>query len=618
VAGLPPFERYYAVRRFGPTLAFTPDGESVLFVANISGQFNLWRVPVSGGWPEQLTAYTDHTVRSIAVSRDGLIAFAADGDGDEYHRVYLLEPGGWPSELAGGDQVQHTLVGSAFSPDGSRIVFAANARTPSASEIWVQELAGGEPRPVFGEDMYAVPAAWSPDGSRVLAIEFRTNSDFSIHLVDAADGTSEELTPHDDPVKFEPGPWDADGSGFYLLTDSGSEFVGLARFDLEARSWSYLAQPDGDVEAVAASVDGRVLAWIENDRGWSKVRVRDLSTGEDLPEAQLPPGASHPFGPVLAVSPDGSRVAVLWDEARRGQNVYVVETATGESCRITDSSMGLVPTASLVEPELVSYPTWDGREVPAWLFRAAGDRPAPVVLYVHGGPESQERAGYKGFAQYLCSRGISVFATNIRGSTGYGKTYQRMIYRDWGNGDLRDWEAAASWLGAQSWVDGDRIGVLGGSYGGFAVLSCVSRLPDLFAAGVDIFGPSNLVSLIKSAPPTWWRGLRQLIGDAEEDEEALLAGSPLTYADQIRAPLLVIQGAKDPRVVQAESDQLVERLRELGTPVEYEIFEDEGHGFTRYTNEVRAWRLAVEFLERHLVEAGPAPKAGARPSAPAT
>src|SRR5581483_9329526 len=291
-----------------------------------------------------------------------------------------------------------------------------------------------------------------------------------------------------------------------------------------------------------------------------------------------------------------------WDEPRRGQNIYVVDTATGESTRVTDSNIGLPPAETMVEPELVSYASWDGLDIPAWLYRAPGDGPQPVVLYIHGGPESQERAGYKPFAQYLCSRGINVLATNIRGSTGYGKTYQRMIHRRWGDVDRKDWEAAVEWLRSQDWADGDRIGVAGGSYGGFAVLTCLSRLPDLFAVGVDIFGPSNLVTLTETAPPTWRRMFRDWIGDPEDDRDMLIAASPLTYADQIKAPLLVIQGAKDYRVVQAESDQLVARLRELGTPVEYEVFEDEGHGFTKYANELRAWRLAVDFLERHLTQ----------------
>ena len=225
----------------------------------------------------------------------------------------------------------------------------------------------------------------------------------------------------------------------------------------------------------------------------------------------------------------------------------------------------------------------------------------PVVLSIHGGPEAQERPMYMALYQYLLSRGIAVLATNIRGSTGYGKSYQLLIHRDWGGGDLEDWDHAAKWLLEQDWVDADRIGVYGGSYGGFAVLSCVTRLPDYWAAAVDIVGPSNLVTFAKAVPPTWKRFMEKWVGNPETEAEFLMERSPITYVENVKAPLLVIQGAKDPRVVKPESDQMVDRLRELGRTVEYEVFEDEGHGFTRRSNEVHGFRLAADWLERHLV-----------------
>jgi dipeptidyl aminopeptidase/acylaminoacyl peptidase len=194
-----------------------------------------------------------------------------------------------------------------------------------------------------------------------------------------------------------------------------------------------------------------------------------------------------------------------------------------------------------------------------------------------------------------------VLATNIRGSTGYGKTYQQLVNRDWGGGDLGDWEHAVRWLHDQEWVDPDRTGVFGGSYGGFAVLSCVTRLPDYWAAAVDIVGPSNLITFTRAVPPTWRRAVKEMVGDPDDDADLLRERSPITYVESTKAPLLVIQGANDPRVVQAESDQLVERLRALGRTVEYVVFEDEGHGFTRRENQLRAFRLSAEWLERHLL-----------------
>ena len=348
-----------------------------------------------------------------------------------------------------------------------------------------------------------------------------------------------------------------------------------------------------------------MLAWLQNEDGWERLRLRDLERGADLAEPDMPRGARPHltgFQPPVALSADGSHAAVILSGPRTPADVWVIETETGRARTVTDSWIGGMREGELVDVELISYSSFDGRDIPAWLYRPSeANGTVPVVLSIHGGPEAQERAIYQPLYQYLLSRGIGVLATNIRGSTGYGKTYQRLVQRDWGGGDLKDWDYAARWLREQDWVDADRIGVFGGSYGGFAVLSCVTRLPDYWAAAVDIFGPSNLITFAKAVPPTWRRMMKRFVGDPEEDAELLRERSPLTYIDSVRAPLLVIQGAKDPRVVKPESDQLVEKLRELGRTVEYVVFEDEGHGFTKRPNELKAMRLSAEWLERHLL-----------------
>jgi dipeptidyl aminopeptidase/acylaminoacyl peptidase len=603
---LPLFEQFFAVRRFSSVLTFSEDGAHVLFASNISGQFNLWRIPVEGGWPDQLTAFTDETVRGVGVSpRDGTILLSADHDGDEFHQLYVIEGGkGWPEQLTNEPQVQHFVAGSAWSPDGTKFAYAANSRKPTDMECWVRDVETGDAQPVFGEGKFSFPGSFSPDGSKLLALDFRNNSDVSIHLVDLEGGGARELTPHEDEALYFPGPWARDGSGFYLVTDEGSEFRGLAFFSIESDSFDWVEEPTADVDDVALSDDGRVLAWLVNEQGYDRLRLRDLQTGRDLPVAELPGGARpHLTGaePPLALSPDGSHAALIVSSPRRPPEAWVVETSTGRSRPVTDSRLGGLQEDDLVEIELVSFPTFDGREIPAWLYRPNVDGKAPVVLSIHGGPEAQERPVYQPLYQYLLSRGIGVLATNIRGSTGYGKSYQRLVQRDWGGGDMQDWEHAAKWLQQQDWVDAERIGVFGGSYGGFAVLTCVTRLPAYWAAAVDIFGPSNLVTFAKAVPPTWRRFIARFVGDPETEADFLMERSPITYVEKVKAPLLVIQGATDPRVVKGESDQMVEKLRGLGRDVEYVVFDDEGHGFTKRPNELKAYRLAAEWLEQHLL-----------------
>jgi dipeptidyl aminopeptidase/acylaminoacyl peptidase len=604
---LPPFERFMAYRRFSAGLAFTHDGSDVLFVSNISGQFNLWRS--GGGWPEQLTAFTDITVRLLGVSpRDGTIVICADRDGDEFHQLYFVDPEqGWPEQITDAPRVQHFVGPDAFSPDGTKLAYAANARIETDNETWIRNLDSGEARNVFGEGKNTYPAAWSPDGTKILVLDFRAISDTSIYLVDLDAGESRELTPHDEEGVYLPGPWTADGSGFYFITDEGREFRGLAFYDVASETYEWVETPEADVEEVTASRDGRVLAWLVNEDGWDVLRLRELDSGRDLPPADMPPGARPAitgFRAPIALSPDGSRAAVILSGSRRPGEVWVVETETGRAQALTESRIGMPKEDALVDVELITYPTFDERDIPAWLYRPDIEGPVPVVISIHGGPTAQERAIYYPLYQYLLSRGMAVLAPNVRGSTGHGKSYQRLVDRDWGGGDLRDWDFAVQWLREQEWVDPARIGVFGGSYGGFAVLSCVSRLPGHWAAAVDIVGPSNLITFVKAVPPTWRRFTKAMVGDAEEDADLLRERSPLTYIDNVRTPLLVMQGANDPRVVKSESDQLVDRLRSLGRDVEYVVFEDEGHGFTKRHNELKAIRLAAEWFERHLLADG--------------
>jgi dipeptidyl aminopeptidase/acylaminoacyl peptidase len=598
----PPFEQFFAYRRFYGVAELMPDGERLLFVSNISGQFNLWSAELDGGWPEQLTTFVDHSVRGVAVREDGTILFHADKDGDEFHQLYRIPAdGGWPEQLTDLPQVQHELSPAAWAPDGKSFALSGNRRTPTDGEVFVWRDGDAEPRYLFGEGMYAFAVNFSPDGSKLLVAEFRSNTDISLWLVDVESGNAVEATPHEGDAKFLPGPWKRDGSGFYVVTDEGREFTALAFHSLETGARETIEAPERDVDEVTGSTDGRVLAWTENEDGWTTLRLRDLERGVDLPAPKLPRGTVSPLGSGMSLSRDGSRLAIVWDSPARPAEVYVVDTASGDARPVTESRAAGLAALELREPELIRYESYDGRQIPAWLYRPDADGAAPYALLIHGGPEAQERPNYRPYVQYLLSRGIGVLATNIRGSTGYGKTYQKLIHHDWGGGDLEDWRYAAEWLKARPFVDGDRLAVFGGSYGGFATLTCVTRLPEYWRAAVDIVGPSNLVTFVRAVPPQWRRFMAKWVGDPDTEEEFLRERSPITYVDQVRAALLVIQGAKDPRVVKSESDQMVEQLRGLGRDVEYFVFEDEGHGFTRYVNDVHAYRLTCDWLESHLL-----------------
>ncbi|MEZ5424947.1 MAG: S9 family peptidase [Pyrinomonadaceae bacterium] len=592
-----PYRQFAATRLFYPIVRYSPDGSLIGHITNTTGQYNLWTVSSRGGFARQLTSYTDNTVRDFGWSPDGRrIALQVDQDGDEFHQIYLLpERGGWAESLTAKMDAQHYLA--EFSPCGTRLAYAANDRDPMDMDVVIRDLGTGETIRPLAEGNRFFPISFSPDGLYLLVLDFRGNTDQRIKILDIATGESRDATP--DEGVFLPETWAPDGSGFYLRTSFGKEFLGLAFYDLADGNWHWLETPERDIEKVSVS-DSGVLVWSVNDNGASKLGGRDLRSNEDLEMPDLPLGVIGG----MDISPDGTRLALTLARPTKAANLYEIEIKSGEIKPLSQSMLGGIAPGEMIEPEAVHFPTFDDRKIPAWLYLPAGEGPFPVVLSIHGGPEAQERTqyNYNGMYQYLLSRGFAVLAPNIRGSTGYGLSYQKLIHRDWGGDELRDIEAAARFLRSLDWIDADRIAVFGGSFGGFAVLSALTRLPEYWACGVDIVGPSNLVSFAASVPPHWRPTIKNLVGDPEEDLQMLTERSPITYVDQIRAPLLVIQGAKDPRVVQAESDQMVGRIRENGGTVEYYIDKTEGHGATRRENSIKWIEIVVNFLEAQLTE----------------
>jgi dipeptidyl aminopeptidase/acylaminoacyl peptidase len=599
------FADFAPARRFQPALALSPDGNTVVYASNASGQSNLWRQDIDTDHATQLTHFTERAVRDVAWSPDGVrLVFTADQRGDEFHQVFIMDAhGGEPRALTDAPSVQHHLGAiETFSPDGRLIVYAGNDRDPTSQDVLVHDLNTGDTRRVVTTDGMHVATGFSPDSRFIGVVRLNSNTDGDLLVADCEGSSPDQpllLSAHDGDAKHYPGPWSPDGTGLFVLTDRGREFTGIAEFPVAPGSFEWDEQPEWDVEEVVLSADGQTLAWIVNEDGYSRLHARALSTGAAL---QIPAG---PLGVIstLRISGDGWRLAFFLAVPTRPTEVVAIDLTAGSTRVLTDSAPQALLTIEAIEPDLVHYTTHDGLAVPAFLYRPPGDGPFPMLLSIHGGPEAQERPIYMygGFYQYLLANGIGILAPNVRGSTGYGATYQRRIHHDWGGAELGDFEQAVTYLRGLSWVDPDRIGVFGGSFGGFATLSCVARLPDLWAVAVDIVGPANLVSFVRAVPPTWRRMMAAWVGDADTEEDFLLERSPVTYADAIRAPLFVIQGANDPRVVKAESDQIVERLRARGVDVRYDVYEDEGHGFTKRANEIQALGDAADFVIAHLL-----------------
>lgn len=598
------YHDYLPKLRFAPTLGLSPDGRMVAYVNDQSGQFNVVVQTLAGGQPRTLTSFKDSAVRRVAWHPDGTsVVFEADSGGDEFTRLCKIGiDGGEPEVLVADNKVRYTLAHvDPFSPDGRLLAFTGNDRSPGDEDVLVCDVVTGEVRRVFTGSGQTAVGSWSPDGSQLSVAEWPEALHHIVHVV-AADGSqATRLTPAETAAPFWFGPWTADGSGIVVRTNAGGqEFTWLARLDATTGELTWLDAPEWDVEGVASSADGRVLVWVVNVDGASRLQGLDPTTGDQLPMPAVPDGLIAD----LRVSPDGQTLVMRHFTATEPMCIAVIDRPSAVRRVITDVRPEAADPATFVEAVAVHIPADGGRHVPAYLYRPRRPGKVGVLLSIHGGPAYQERplySMYDGLYQYLLHHNIAVLAPNVRGSTGYGITYRKAVYRDWGGVDLEDLAAVASYLRQQDWVDSTRIGLLGASYGGFAVLSCASRLAEVgWAAAVDLFGPSNLVTFARSQPPAWRQMVRTVVGDHEQDAEHLMSRSPVTFANQIQAPLFVIQGGNDPRVPMAESNQIVGRLRARGVPVRYDVYPDAGHGFTRREDQIRANSDIAEFLIAHL------------------
>jgi len=593
----PGFEQFFALRRFYllNNLDFSPDTEQVSYTHDGSGQFNLWASPVAGGWPRQLTTQEEEAVRHHAWTPHGFVV-ELDHHGAEQWQINLLPAGGgWPRPVTDRPDVQYSV--GPVSDDGRRMLMSGNQERPTDVSLYELDIPEGEYSLVLDVPQgkfYA--AAWHPDGRQAAVIDLIGNTDQHVSLVEVGSGERRNLTPHEgEQVNLAIG-FSADGRRLYNITDRDHDQHYVEVIDLETGAREALIQLEWGIEHAALSADRATLAYTVNEDGYSRFHARRLADNRELEFPPMPAGVCMQF----AVSRDGRRVAGLVGTGTRSFDVYVADLREQKVTRVTDSFLGGIPESELIEPELVRYPTFDGRQVPAWLYRPRNaEGKLPVLLSIHGGPEAQERTQVtrsSPFYQYLLSRGVAILAPNIRGSTGYGMAYQKLIHRDWGGAELKDIEHAARWLREQEWVDADRIAVYGASFGGFATLSAMTRLPDYWRCGIDLVGPANLVTFARAVPPHWRSSMKKWVGDPDEDAVLLMERSPISHVEGVRAPLLVLQGARDPRVVKPESDQMVETLRALGREVEYHVFEDEGHDFSKRANQVQAYRLIAAFL----------------------
>ena len=591
--------KWYDIIRGHPA-SLSPDGKQLAFLTEISGQPQLWVTDMEGGWPRQLTFGESVSFQRWSPAGDSIL-YGADRNGDQREGFYLITPDGKHERELLPPSDAYRKIG-AFTPDGQKAVYATTGRSGPAFDIHVIDIATGEEQEVLRGRMGLYARSISPDGSFVLLTEDRGEDANVVYLYDIAGGRLEPLCSSEDEQRsiYRSFSWTPDGQGFYLITDHEHDYAGLAFYNLKECSLRFIETPNYDMDHVKLSADGRYLAWSINEDGYSVLRMRDLKTGNTVAVPKIPHGFICGLdwagkAPVLAISLTGPQVA---------GDIWSWDLTTGALRRVTKSSSAGFDMTKMVVPDPRSFTARDGTVVHGLLYQPPAstiDTKSPVLLRVHGGPTSQFRPYFDKITQYFLTRGMAVFNLNYRGSSGYGKKYARLNDRHLRAYELGDLADALKYLGGQG-LDTSRAAIMGGSYGGYLTMAALTRLPDLFAAGVAIVPISDWPMALKNTTPQ--NKGSDLLEYGDIDDPSILALlkelSPMTHVEQIKAPIMVLHGANDPSCPVVHSDQFVESVRKNGGEVEYLRFPDEGHGFQKRRNVQIMYSRMASFLESKL------------------
>jgi len=594
-------EEFLGTTRIGGA-SFSPDGGTLLYSSDQTGVFNAFAVKTTGGDPVQLTRSTQDAIAAESYfPADERFLYTSDQGGNELTHLYVRERDGSVKDLTPGEKLKAGFLG--WARDDRTFFVTSNERDEKYFDLYEYQAEGYARTLLFKNDAGYEYADVSPDRSTLALFKSRTTNDSDAFLHVLKTGETKNLTPHKGDAQNRPTRFTPDGTGLYLISDAGSEFAALDLYDLKSGARRSLLKPSWDVTDADLSKNGRYLAVSINNDARTEIRLFEVASMRPVPLPDLPVGTIR----AVTFSRDESRLAFHASDSRTPRDLYAMDLAGGAPPRrLTRSLNPRIDPKNLADVEVMRFPSYDGLPIPGLLYRPHGAskrHPVPAIVTVHGGPGGQAQIGYSGLIQYLVNHGYAVLDINNRGSSGYGKTFFAMDDRRHGEADLGDVVACRKMLAENGWVDPKRIGILGGSYGGYMVLAALAFKPGTFAVGVDLFGVANWVRTLESIPP-YWESFREALyaelGDPKTDGERLRRISPLFHAANIKTPLIVLQGANDPRVLQPESDDIVKAVRANGVPVEYVVFPDEGHGFQKKENELVGYRAILAFLDQHL------------------
>jgi dipeptidyl aminopeptidase/acylaminoacyl peptidase len=603
--------RQYTIEQFLATTSvsgpsFSPDGSTVLFTSDGSGIPNVYTVPFEGGKAKPLThSTTDSTFGVSFFPRDERVLYTHDQGGNENNHLYLLGPNG-DTDLTPGSKLKAMFAG--WSRDEASFNVLTNERDPRFFDAYRYDAAKLERALIYKDTIGYQLADISGDEHWIALGKPITTADADIYVWDTKRSRMTHLTQHDVPAQYRAAGFDPDSKWLYYLTNAGGEFTRVKRYELATGEHQDVESADWDIQFTRFSRNGRYRVSAVNEDGRSVVRIHDSKTGRVVKMPKLPEGDVTS----VILSRDEERMIVTLSGDRSPANLYAARFDSPAATQLTDSLNKEIDPNHLVDSQVVRFKASDGLTIPSIFYKphqASPENKVPALVWVHGGPGGQTRKGYNPLIQYLVNHGYAVLGINNRGSSGYGQKFFTADDRKHGREPLRDCVEAKAFLAAMPDIDPSRIGIIGGSYGGYMVLAALAFEPNEFAVGVDIFGVSNWLRTLESIPPYWEsqrQALYQEIGDPVKDRDMLKAISPVFHADKICRPLLVLQGRNDPRVIKPQSDDIVAAVKKSGVPVEYVVFADEGHGFTKKKNQIEGYSAVLKFLDRYLKGSSPA------------
>lgn len=578
---------------------FSPDKKNILLTSNRSGVYNIYNILSNG---EQLIPITKSDSASVfGISffpKDDRILFRMDGNGDEIFKIFMKDSSGIKN-LTPLKNVRALFRG--WSKDGKSFFYGSNERNAKFMDHYEMDIETFESTLIYQNNDGMSYGGMSEDKKYILLTKSINTNDSDLFLLN--NQTKDILKINENLSSNSPQDFAPDGNSFYYTTDDNSEFSYLMSYNLKDGSKSKVLEKKWDITNFYFTRNGKYKILFTNEDAKSVMEVKEVSTGNlvSFPEISNQNITGARF------SRDETMAILTISSSNMPTNSYSFDLESNQYQQLTDVLNKEINSNDLVRAEVIRYKSFDGLEIPAIYYtpqQASTSNKVPAIVWVHGGPGGQSNQRFNSTIQYLVNHGYAILAVNNRGSSGYGKTFYKMDDQNHGDKDLKDCIAGKNWLTSQTIIDSSKIGILGGSYGGYMTMAALTYAPEEFKVGVNLFGVTNWMRTLKNIPP-WWESFKEALytemGDPNtQDSIRLKKISPLFHTDKVTKPLIVLQGAQDPRVLKIESDEIVEGVRNNGVPVEYVLFEDEGHGFVKKVNQVEAYSRVLQFLNKYL------------------